>query len=39
MMRPGARRQFGAVGWSDAVVHEVKNVGKTPSHSVRIELK
>jgi len=32
-------RRFGAVTWSDAVVHEVRNIGKTPSHALRIELK
>lgn len=32
-------RKFGTVSWGDAVVHEVKNVGKTASHAVRIELK
>ena len=34
-----AQRKFGTVSWSDAVVHEVKNTGKTVSHAVRIELK
>ncbi len=34
-----ADRKFGAVTWSDAIVHEVKNVGKTASHAIRIELK
>lgn len=34
-----SQRVFGTVTWSDAVVHEVRNVGKTPSHAVRIELK
>ena len=34
-----AQRKFGTVSWSDAVVHEVKNTGKTTSHAVRIELK
>ena len=34
-----AERKFGTVGWSEAVVHEVKNVSSTPSHSIRIELK
>lgn len=33
------QRKFGTVSWSDAVVHEVKNIGKTASHAVRIELK
>ncbi len=32
-------RKFGTVTWSDAIVHEVMNVGKTASHAVRIELK
>ncbi len=32
-------RKFGSVSWSEAVVHEVKNVGKTASHAVRVELK
>ena len=34
-----AQRKFGTVTWSDAVVHEVKNTGKTNSHAIRIELK
>ena len=33
------RRKFGDATWSEAVVHEVKNVGTTPSHAIRIELK
>lgn len=33
------QRKFGTVSWSEAVVHEVKNIGKTVSHAVRIELK
>ena len=32
-------RSFGAVTWSEAGVHEVKNVGTTPSHAIRVELK
>ena len=32
-------RKFGTANWSEAVVHTVKNVGKTPSHAIRIELK
>jgi quercetin dioxygenase-like cupin family protein len=32
-------RRFGSVTWSEAVVHEVRNVGSTASHAVRIELK
>jgi hypothetical protein len=34
-----ADRKSGTVTWSDAVVHEIKNTGKTPSHAIRIELK
>ena len=30
---------FGAVKWSEATIHEVKNVGKTASHNIRVELK
>jgi hypothetical protein len=33
------QRKFGTVSWSDAVVHEVQNIGNTVSHAVRIELK
>jgi hypothetical protein len=33
------RRQSGTAIWSDAVTHEVKNIGKTPGHALRIELK
>lgn len=32
-------RKFGSVVWSEAIVHEVRNVGKTPSHAIRVELK
>jgi hypothetical protein len=32
-------RKFGTVAWSEAIVHEVKNTGTTPSHAIRIELK
>ena len=32
-------RSFGSVNWSEAVVHEVRNVSQTPSHAIRIELK
>ena len=32
-------RKSGTANWSDAVVHTVKNVDKTPSHAIRIELK
>lgn len=34
-----AHRKFGTVTWSEAVVHEVQNVGKTDSHALRVELK
>ena len=32
-------RKFGSVAWTDATVHEIKNVGNTPSHAIRVELK
>src|SRR5579863_8844175 len=32
-------RKSGTANWSEAVVHTVKNVDKTPSHAIRIELK
>jgi hypothetical protein len=32
-------RKAGTAGWSEAIVHEIKNVGATPSHTIRIELK
>jgi hypothetical protein len=32
-------RKAGTAAWSEAVVHEIKNVGATPSHTIRIELK
>lgn len=32
-------RKFGTVAWSEAIVHEVKNISATPSHAIRIELK
>jgi hypothetical protein len=34
-----SQRKFGTVTWSEAVVHEVRNVGKTAAHAIRIELK
>lgn len=34
-----AHRTFGSVAWNEATIHEVKIVGGTPSHNVRIELK
>src|SRR5262245_54580009 len=32
-------RTAGTAGWSEAIVHEIKNVGATSSHTIRIELK
>jgi len=32
-------RTAGTAGWSEATVHEIKNVGATSSHTIRIELK
>lgn len=32
-------RQAGTFAWSDAVIHVVRNVGKTEGHVLRIELK
>ena len=32
-------RDAGSFAWSDAVVHTVENVGATPMHVLRIELK
>ena len=32
-------RKTGTSSWSEAVVHSVKNIGTTPSHAIRIELK
>jgi hypothetical protein len=32
-------RTAGTVGWNEATVHEIKNVGGTSSHNIRIELK
>lgn len=29
----------GTAAWSEATVHTVKNIGSTPSHAIRIELK
>jgi hypothetical protein len=34
-----SHRRFAEVNWSEPVVHEVHNVGNTPSHAIRIELK
>ena len=32
-------RTVGTTYWSDASLHQVRNVGKTESHTIRIELK
>jgi hypothetical protein len=32
-------RKAGTAAWSEAVIHTVKNVGKTQSHAIRVELK
>ena len=34
-----SERKLGTVYWSEASLHQVRNVGKTPSHTIRIELK
>src|SRR2546422_3568055 len=34
-----AERRVGTTYWSDASLHQVRNVGKTQSHTIRIELK
>jgi beta-alanine degradation protein BauB len=33
------QRKAGTFAWSEAIVHEVQNVGKTEGHILRIELK
>jgi len=32
-------RKAGTASWSEDTVHTVKNIGTTPSHAIRIELK
>ena len=32
-------RKAATASWSDETVHTVKNIGTTPSHAIRIELK
>lgn len=32
-------RKAGTASWSEDTVHTVKNIGSTPSHAIRIELK
>jgi hypothetical protein len=34
-----SERKLGTVYWSEASLHQLRNVGKTPSHTIRIELK
>lgn len=34
-----SERQPGVVYWSEASLHEMRNVGSTPSHTIRVELK
>jgi hypothetical protein len=34
-----SRTGFGEVRWAEPVVHEARNVGTTPQHVIRIELK
>src|SRR5579864_6483752 len=37
--RTVGERKAGTASWSDETVHTVKNIGATPSHAIRIELK
>jgi hypothetical protein len=32
-------RKSGSAGWNEATIHQVRNIGTTPSRSIRIELK
>lgn len=32
-------RKNDTAGWNEATIHQVKNIGSTPSHAIRIELK
>jgi hypothetical protein len=34
-----SERKAGVVYWSEASLHEMRNTGTTPSHTIRIELK
>src|SRR5690606_33309715 len=36
---PSMKREPGTVYWSEGSVHQVRNVGETYSHTIRIELK
>jgi hypothetical protein len=33
------QRKLGLAAWSEAIIHQVRNTGTTPSHAIRIELK
>ena len=33
------QRKADTAAWSEAIVHSLKNIGRTPSHAIRIELK
>jgi len=37
--RTVGERKAGTASWADETVHTVKNIGTTPSHAIRIELK
>jgi len=37
--RTVGERKAGTASWTDETVHTVKNIGTTPSHAIRIELK
>jgi hypothetical protein len=32
-------RKAATAAWSEAIIHSLKNIGTTPSHAIRIELK
>lgn len=34
-----SERKLGTVYWSEASLHQLRNVGKTTSHTIRVELK
>lgn len=34
-----SNRHFGEINWTDGIIHEAKNVGKTNQYVVRVELK
>lgn len=34
-----SQRKAGVVYWSESSLHEMRNVGTTPSHTIRIELR